>query len=377
MKKVLLIGDSSIGDSPYIGSYIEVLEKNGVPYDFVFWNRHMDSTENLPGNSIPYNHYTDIKYPYWRKVLKIFEFARFANKRMRQYDYAYVVVFTIAHAVFMYTTLKKYYNGKYIFDIRDYSPMCDVGILYKIIERLIEKSSITVVSSAGFLKWLPNGDNYHYKVAHNTNMGMIEGYYDYRVDNYPTATDGISILTIGQIRDFEANSYLMNRLKNLSQIKMVFAGTGVASDSLKKYAQDNGIENAVFTGRYKKKEENNIVKSHQMMNIFLNRDVNSDTLMTNRFYLSVLLRKPMIANEGSYQADLIKQYGLGIVLHENDDFAERIRDWWRSFDAEQFDKGCRKFLEGVKKETREFEQIIVLLYLANDKNYTTKGNPLF
>lgn len=66
MKKILLIGDSPVNDSPYIQSYIEVYERNGIAYDLLFWNRHLDSTEELPDNNIPIilvfcTHYEAIK----------------------------------------------------------------------------------------------------------------------------------------------------------------------------------------------------------------------------------------------------------------------------------------------------------------------------
>ena len=193
-KKILLVSAAPVNYAPYIRSYMEVYERNGIDYDLLFWNRHMDATDGLPGNNIPYNNLTDDKYPYWRKVLKIWGFARFANRQMRKNDYAYVVVFTIAHVVFMYLTLKKHYKGRYIFDIRDHSPMCKVGVLRRIINHLIEHSAFTVVSSAGFLRWLPTGDKYHYVVAHNTTKGMIEKYIDNQVITPPYSLDNILIL---------------------------------------------------------------------------------------------------------------------------------------------------------------------------------------
>lgn len=366
MKKVLLIGDSPIGDGPYVGSYIEILEKNNIPYDLLFWNRHLVKIDSLPSNYIPYNCYTDIRYPSWRRVLKIIGFTRFAKRQMIKTDYAFIVVFTIAYTVFLNKALLKYYGGRYIFDIRDYSPIYGMKVFHNVVNKLIENSSLTVVSSAGFLKWLPRGDRYRYQVAHNTNLRMIKDYYEKRGEVFPSTDDIISILTIGQIRDFEANSILLDRLKNIRRFKMVFSGVGVSSDSLKEYTVKNNIENAFFTGRYNKSDEVRIVSSHHMVNVFLNRDLNSDTLMTNRFYLSVLLRKPMISNEGSFQSELIKKYGLGVTLNEGDSFVDVIDEWWRNFNRESYEKGCHAFIERLKFDMESFENNIVRLYSKND-----------
>lgn len=176
MKSVLIIGDSPLSDSPYIQSYIEILEQNGIPYDLLFWNRHLDSTEQLPENYIPYNRFTDNKYPFWKRLFNIHKFACFAGKWMSKNDYAYVVVFTIAHTIFMSHSLNKQYHKKYVFDIRDYSPLCKIGYFRKRLERIIGNSAFTVISSSGFKRWLPKGDKYHYVIAHNTTKEMINKY---------------------------------------------------------------------------------------------------------------------------------------------------------------------------------------------------------
>lgn len=337
MKPVLLIGDSPVGDSPYISSYIEILENNNIPYELVYWNRHLDSIKQLPGNYIPYNCYTEIMYPNWKKMIKIWGFARFAKKQMQSKRYAYVVVFTIAHAVFMYSTLKKYYKGKYIFDIRDYSPMCDVEFIKKIITKLIEYSSFTAVSSAGFLRWLPKGAKFRYVIAHNTKKEMIKKYSEAEEPiKAQWNKDNISILTIGQIRDVDANTTIMEAFKDEKTIKIVFAGYGFATETLKEYAKQHHINNVYFTGKYIKDDEESIVRKHQFMNTFLNSDINSDTLMSNRFYLSVLMRKPLITNKGSFQASLAEKYGLGVVLNCNDNFVEKIKKYMRDFDEEKY-----------------------------------------
>lgn len=54
----------------------------------------------------------------------------------------------------------------------------------------------------------------------------------------------------------------------------------------------------------------------------------SDYLMSNRFYLSVTHGKPMIVNSKCTQADFVKKYNLGVIIDENDNIAEKIKDYW-------------------------------------------------
>lgn len=142
---------------------------------------------------------------------------------------------------------------------------------------------------------------------------------------------------------------------------MVFTGSGPASEALKEYAEKNEIINAEFTGRYNKTDEEEIVLKHQMMNAYLGRDVNSDSLMTNRFYLSALMRKPMIVNEGCHQAEVAEKYGLGIVLQAQDDFEERIESYWKDLDWGSYNNNCNLYLTDVLNDFKTFEQKLISL----------------
>ena len=180
MKPVLLIGDSPISMSPYIMSYIEVFEKNGIPYELVYWNKTMEDTSHLPNNYIAYNRAHDNAIAGWKKIFRISGFARFVKKRMRSNDYAYAVVFTIAHAFFFYPFITRKYKGKYVFDIRDHSPLCRLPFVSEIIKKLIDNSAFTVLSSKGFLRWLPCIDAEKIVIAHNTTLTAVNKGLEYR-----------------------------------------------------------------------------------------------------------------------------------------------------------------------------------------------------
>lgn len=359
MNKILLIGDSPITDSPYIGSYIEVFNKSGIPYDLLYWNRHMDETSKLPSNYVTFDKFTDNSYPQWKRLWNIYCFTRFVRKYLRKHDYSYVVVFTIAHACFLAYYLRRKYHNRYVFDIRDYSPFCGVKYLKKIIFNLINDSAFTVISSKGFLRWLPQFPESKYIVAHNTNIESILNGFDTKPNseiNYP-----IKLLTIGQLRDYSSNSNIIERLGNDEDYKLVFSGSGLAEQPLKDFVIKTNVKNVSFTGRYKKEDEKKMVEACDMLNIYFNHDINSDTLMSNRFYLSVLHRKPMIVRKNTFQAELVELYGLGVVLDENDDFKKSIEQYVRTYDSEKYNKGCQQYLSIIQKEMQLFESKLVQL----------------
>lgn len=363
MKKVLLIGDSPISMSPYLMSYIEIFDKNNIQYELLFWNKTMEDPSTLPTQYIPYNKRHDNSVNGFIKIVRIEGFSRFVKQYLKRNDYAYVVVFTIAHALFLYNYLSKHYKDRFVFDIRDYSPLCKLPFCKKIIRRLIDYSAFTVLSSKGFLRWLPCNNDTKIVITHNTLLRAI----DSNPQSKKTSQNGIlTILTIGQIAYYESQLFFINQMSEAEGVVLHFAGSGPAVPRLKAYVRENGIKNVVFSGRYDKIDEPAIVQTSDFINIWLKSDINADSCMANRFYLSSLFGKPMIVHKGTYMADLCTKYGLGVVLDESENFGATIKQWREKHDNESFTKGCKEFLQIVKHDLSVFENKLLALYRYNN-----------
>lgn len=363
MKKVLLIGDSPVSMSPYIQAYINIFEDNNIPYELVFWNKTLENVANLPETFIPYNKAHDICSSGWKKVLMISGFVQFAKRRMNSNEYAYVVVFTIAHAIFLYSYLAKHFKGRYVFDIRDHSPLCKSSFCNFIVKKLIENSALTVLSSRGFLRWLPATENDKIVIVHNSL------FYRADVNSVEIANrknNEINILTIGQISYLDSQLFFIKQLGNVGDFSLEYAGSGPAVPKLLEYVQNNGIQNIYFSGRYEKKDEPEIVKKSDMINIWLKSDINADSCMANRFYLSAAFRKPMIVHKGSYMAELCEEYKLGVVLEDKDSFSKELMHWWKSFDYKVYNDNCIRFLKTVTSEMELFETKLKTFYKTCD-----------
>ena len=133
---------------------------------------------------------------------------------------------------------------------------------------------------------------------------------------------------------------------------------GIAYDLLKKYEAKKMYNNVKITGYYPKKEEFSIVDGCDFMNIILPDDTLSRYLISNRFYLSLLRRKPMIVSSGGIQAEYVKEYDLGIIISSEDDIYSKIMIYARSFDPIQFKKNCDRFLEMVRSDMQIFSRSV-------------------
>ena len=358
MKKLLFILPALPDYEPYVFNYFRIAEENTIGYDVVCWNRKGEKVE-LPDNYFVYQHPTNDAYSKLKKIKEIYGFYRFVRKTIRGKDYQTIFTFTIADSVFFTSFLTHKYKGRYVFDIRDYSPMIKNRFFYMRIKRLIQNSACNVISSEGFKAWLP--DQYRYIVCHNTDVEKIR--QSTVLQKVETNKKELTVLTIGSLRNIATNQRVIDALSNKKDIKLRFVGDGMGAPVLKLYCEENRYNNIEFYGRYKKTEEDDFVMESDLINILLPRCANSDYVMANRFYLSALFRKPMIVNEGCFQAEQAKKYGLGLVVGDIDNLYETLVSYWENLDWNQYDANCSSFLDVVFNEMQVFKDTITRIML--------------
>ena len=259
-------------------------------------------------------------------------------------------MFTIQLGHFLKKYLIKNFAGRYILDIRDFNKI----ISFSDFTPLIESSYSCVISSPGFKEWLPS--NGKYVINHNT---IISSQDEIINIEEPDFNAPINILTIGILRHWRANIDFVRHLENNNRYNLVFHGEGNINERLKKYIEKHKINNVKINGRYKKEEEEIIYKSTNLVNISLYDDnINCRTLLTNRLYNSVFYGKPIIAISGTYQANIINKYGIGLVLNSLDKLDAQIDEYINTFSCEIYNKGRIEFFKDVINENDLFRSTV-------------------
>jgi hypothetical protein len=350
--KIALILPNTIDKAPFLDYYTDVFKENkNIDWIYITWQRDKKLQENYFGKKV---YEFNLKSPVTNsKIKKIFHYKSFANfvKNVLKAEYVdYIIIFTIQGGVFLHKYLKKDFDKKYIFDIRDYSPL--YPFFKKNVKELIEHSLFCVISSPGYKQWLPK--QYEYVLSHNIRKKLLlEAMETMDQLTIFKQSKPIKILTIGQIRDYTSNSKIINSLTNKKEFELYFVGEGICTNQLKKFAEV--ANNVYFTGRYLKADEGDIVEKYDLINILLPISYIDNNLMTNRFYLSLIHRKPMIVNKESYHAQYVSKYKVGLIMEEHDDIGEKIIEYINSFDETIYHKGCLELLFEIKKDIDEFE----------------------
>ena len=344
-------------NAPYLSCYTDVFQANNISYDIVCWdrNKRLSNTESLSENLFIFDKAGLESNGPVRKIFDYIRFIKFVKTRLNCANYDLVITANIALAFFLCRTLIIKYKRKYILDIRDYSIICK--IFPRVILILIKHAALNVVSSIGYLNWLPKEQNY--TISHNVRkISLTSNLFQYEMKDEFLFNKPIEILTIGQIRDFDSNSLLIDKLGRLSTFKLKFCGEGLDSLRLQSYAKKYST-NCLFTGVYKKIEEENLVVNCDFLNIILPEKKEVMTQMTNRFYLGLIYGKPIIVNSKSIQSEFVRKYKLGLVINFDDDFEKSIIRYIEEFDQEQFNLGIKNLMAIVNAEIDFFEQNVL------------------
>lgn len=339
---------------PYIWRYIERFEANEIEYEVVFWNRS-DDRVNFPSNYKYYDVGSDLGQ---NRLYKFFDFFCYRNWLL---DYLnntesdrFVLLSTLTGVMIGRELVKR--KVKYIFDIRDYS--YEHILPYYVIEKyVISHSFKTVISSAGFKKFLP--ENYDYVLAHNFNRNDIDKSKDYhRSYSYKK----IRIVWNGVIRYFDYQSDIIRALANDDRFEMIYHGDGPELNSFKDFCRSNGIGNVFFTGAYDNKDKMKLLENATIINNCYGYKKGAGNKLkyaiSNKFYDGLIYHIPQFVEENGFKADLVKQYGVGIALNLKRDIGEQIIEYLNSIDFLKFVNNCNTLLRKVIEEDNCYVQLI-------------------
>lgn len=347
--KIGLILPANPIHSPYLNNYTRLLEKWGVTYEVIYW-RKIDVDDNFPKSTI-FNYSCDYQSNAIKKMVGYSKFSRFSINEINKKKFDKLIIFVPQLALFMSGFLEKWYKNNYIFDIRDYSPILKSSS--KRMSKIIGNSSFTVISSKGFIKWLPG--NKDYIISNNLNSDLFN--YQAEIKNIKSI-EKITISNIGSIRHYNMNIKVINQLRNNYQIDLRYIGQGICEEDLKNYCIKSKINNVSFQGRYDKEEELSFYANSDMVNLIQpNNSIGTQTAMANRIYNAAITRKPVIVSSETYMAEITDKYSLGLVVNPNKtDLIERINFYKESFDLKLFSEGCKEFIREVELEEKNFEE---------------------
>lgn len=326
---------------PYLSRYTERLEKLKITYRVLFWNRG-DFQLNFPDNYVCYDSPSSENLGKLQKMKDFMGFRKWIMKQLKEYPSDGLILLSTLTGVLLFDKLKRY-NGKYIFDIRDYS-FENVDIFRKIERNVIKGSAFTAISSKGFKAFLPEHD---YIIAHNFNRNEMIDKPTFIKKEAP-----LKLVWNGTVRFFDFQKKYIDALKNDNRFLMVYHGAGTDLEKYKSYCEKNEIKNVVFTGPYDNKDKYKLLEDADILNnCYGGRD--GDQLryaISNRFYDGLIYRTPQLVEKDGYKASVTEKEGVGIALDASELFADKLYDYYMQIDPTKFEQACKDALKEIIEE---------------------------
>ena len=353
MKKIALIVPNNIWVCPYLSIYTRLLDSMGVEYETISWNR-----EGREESGIQFQ-YIEKSRNQFAILWSYLKYARFLKKTIKKNGYEKLVVFSPQVGLFLASFLAKRYKGSYIFDYRDLS-VEQKPVFAKRLKKVLSNSYANIISSPGFKKYLPTG--FDYLISHNFNVDIVKKAITEEAQPYEGKNT--LVLTIGALRT-DRNIEVMDTLGNVSGVQLSFVGKGVSAEFLENYSQSKGYKNVVFTGFYKKEDEPTIIKSHTLINIVYPLIPSHISALSNRFYNSLIYKRPMIVTLNTTQGDYARQFDVGLVVDDCNHLKDRIDEYRNNLDFQAYSKRCNTLLEMFLKENQVFEDCVTRFIRQN------------
>ncbi len=327
---------------PYIYKYLSVLDKAGVPYEIVLWNRKGDHRE-YPANYRVYNQKSDEYVAKWKKLGAFIGYRNFIRKTIKQQKYDKLIMLSTLPAVLCYGLLCNRYAGKYIFDFRDLGYE-KYGFYKKIVQKLIKNSAFTSISSPGFAKELGLQE---YVMAHNFRYEDVEK----ALPDREPLQQPINLLHIGITRGEAYNKKLADIFGNDPRFVVNIIGSGNDTKTFLEYTKD--LENIHVAGTYNNTEKAKYIKDAAMLLYYYPCSYNCNRALANKYYDGMIFKKPLIGNVNTYSGQRLQEKGLGIALDIDDPaFADKLFEYITHLETAQFMQAVETELAAVLEEDK-------------------------
>lgn len=346
--KVGLILPGTIWYAPYVRIYTRILKENNVEHQIISWNRDgKDAKEGIQyGENIHVNNGSAGLSAYRRYIA-------FIKKVVKENGFDRLIVFGPQMTCLLSSFLMRKFKGRFMIDYRDLSIEQKPG-LRQLFALMTKMSYANVISSPGFVRCLPKCDYY---LSHNFDVGAVKKAIGVRDAIGFGPSDNIDVLTIGGIRDFSSNVEVVKALANEKGFTVRFVGRGGGAMQLAVYCEEHGVKNVSFKGFYQKHEETGYVQSSTFMNIFYPRVITHDTALSNRFYNSLIYRKPMIVTRDTIQGDYAEKYNVGVALEDCANLKSELKNFMQQ-DYNAYAERCDNLLQEFLNDQARFEKLV-------------------
>lgn len=351
--RIGIVSAAGLRLTPFAFYYIGILDELGLDYEVIVPDRYEGVGEGYSGelSVLPWN-------PRAHTVLNYLRYAGAVKKKVAgRYDL--LIILTMQMGVFCCSWLEKYYHGRYILDIRDYTHE-NIPPYFAREKRAVQASALNVVSSMRFQTFLPQGE---YLPCHNFTTPLESSPF-----RFQKAEGQIVIGYVGSVAYEEQCRRLMEMVNRDERFAFHFYGSGPSEAALRAYGEELGCPRIRFFGAYKGAEKGKIVQKVDILfNIYGRGTPLLDTALSNKLYDALYYRKPLLTSPGTFMEEMGGELAFSLDL-ETSTALDRLWDWYQALDPERTDAFAeRRYAALAEEHLRTRKEIQRVLRYFSEK----------
>lgn len=340
----------------YLYNYTNVLDSCKTDYDVVYWNRlGIEEDARFKGYAIAYNLKVDSSQPFNKKIIAFFKYIGFVRKLINRKAYDKLIILTTQAAVPLTDVLLSRYRGKYIYDYRDITKERKSRIYRNIVNKIIDNSFCTMMSSPGFIKAAGIKSDRKITIVHNTQVNTeyyLSSHND-RGNNHP-----IRIRYWGIVRQIDFNQRFCDIFGNDDRFHLHFDGIGKLNE-LKAYCYRKRYNNITFCGRYKLEDISAFVNNTDILDCVYENDDEQGPAMPVKAYDAIRYRLPVLVNSGSQASNFFKgTHGACIIDIKDNDLPNKVYKWYQTLDYNKVNSDYLNLEKTINKDELQFEKTL-------------------
>ncbi len=317
-----IIVGNNLRITPYAFYYTTILDELGIEYELVMpdRNKHLKYNDSHVVQVIPWEDESNVVSNYLR-------YAR-ALKKLTLSRYDFLIIPDTTVSVFSSYWLKKYFDKRYIIDIRDYTH--EKNPVYFQLEKIALSHALArVVSSPKYTSFLPKGE---YLICHNINTPQEKSRYKFK-----KASKEIVIGYVGALSYIEQCKAIMRLVATDARFKLVFYGTGIADAGISDYMEKLGCSRISKYGSYVASDKGKIIEQIDILfNAYGSGYPLVDTALSNKLYDAMYYHKPLITSPNTYMAECAGMLSFPMELKEINEL-DKLWDWYNELNPNQVD----------------------------------------
>ena len=154
------------------------------------------------------------------------------------------------------------------------------------------------------------------------------------------------------------NKELIKKMSVNSKFRMEYWGKSTVD--FDEFMKSKKYSDVQFHGKFVNEEKTSIYKEIDMINaIYGSSGLEVTTAIPNRFYDSIIFKKPIITSKNTYLGTLVEKYDIGLAVDIfNEDIETSITNYIAKFDRTNFIQNCNTALENITEEQKYFSESI-------------------